>query len=188
MNVYDFDGTIYNGDSTVDFWKYSLIRHPLAMISLFSAVFGLTLYLFGVVTKTGFKQRFYKFLKYIPDIELELSRFWDKHEHKIKCWYLTKKKRNDIIISASPEFLLKPVCDKLEVFLIASKVDKYTGIYTGENCYGEEKIRRLEAEYPNIKIDSFYSDSKSDSPLAQISRNAYWVSGDEIIPWHKRRK
>ncbi len=28
MNVYDFDGTIYNGDSGVDFIKYSIIKHP----------------------------------------------------------------------------------------------------------------------------------------------------------------
>ena len=28
MNVYDFDKTIYNGDSTRDFYLYSLIKHP----------------------------------------------------------------------------------------------------------------------------------------------------------------
>lgn len=28
MNVYDFDETIYDGDSTVDFYKYCLRRRP----------------------------------------------------------------------------------------------------------------------------------------------------------------
>ena len=28
MNVYDFDKTIYDGDSSVDFYKFSLKRHP----------------------------------------------------------------------------------------------------------------------------------------------------------------
>lgn len=28
MHAYDFDGTIYDGDSTVDFYLYSLCKHP----------------------------------------------------------------------------------------------------------------------------------------------------------------
>lgn len=28
MNVYDFDGTIYDGDSSVDFFLYALKRMP----------------------------------------------------------------------------------------------------------------------------------------------------------------
>ena len=27
MNIYDFDGTIYDGDSSIDFFKYSLKKH-----------------------------------------------------------------------------------------------------------------------------------------------------------------
>ena len=32
MNVYDFDETIYDGDSTVDFVKYSIIHQPKVLI------------------------------------------------------------------------------------------------------------------------------------------------------------
>ena len=28
MNIYDFDGTLYHGDSTMDFLKYSFKKHP----------------------------------------------------------------------------------------------------------------------------------------------------------------
>lgn len=28
MRVFDFDGTIYDGESSVDFFLYSLRRHP----------------------------------------------------------------------------------------------------------------------------------------------------------------
>ncbi len=28
IDVYDFDGTIYDGDSTVDFTRFCLRRHP----------------------------------------------------------------------------------------------------------------------------------------------------------------
>ena len=28
MNVYDFDKTIYDGDASLDFWKFSVKRKP----------------------------------------------------------------------------------------------------------------------------------------------------------------
>ena len=33
MNVYDFDKTIYRGDSTMDFWRYCLKRYPKAVLA-----------------------------------------------------------------------------------------------------------------------------------------------------------
>jgi len=34
MNVYDFDGTIYNGDSTVDFFLFALKRKPSLLLNV----------------------------------------------------------------------------------------------------------------------------------------------------------
>ena len=34
MNVYDFDGTIYDGDSTVDFFLHALKRNPSVLLHL----------------------------------------------------------------------------------------------------------------------------------------------------------
>jgi phosphatidylglycerophosphatase C len=50
--------------------------------------------------------------------------FWDKHEHNVFEYYFLQKHPTDVIISASPEFMLKPICDKWGVNLIASIVDK----------------------------------------------------------------
>ncbi|MBF1089242.1 MAG: haloacid dehalogenase-like hydrolase, partial [Solobacterium sp.] len=35
------------------------------------------------------------------------------------------------------------------------------------------------------KIENFYSDSYSDTPLARIAENAYLVKGDNLLPWDK---
>jgi HAD superfamily phosphoserine phosphatase-like hydrolase len=186
MNVYDFDGTIYDGDSTVDFWGFSLKRHPKAMLHLFPTIGALALYAARFIDKTAFKQRFYGFLKAIPDIEGEVCDFWDKHEGKIKLWYLAQKKADDLIISASPYFLLKPICDKLGVRLIASMVDAHTGVYDGVNCHGEEKVRRFRGEHPPTEsdaIEAFYSDSHADDPMAKTAAKAYFVRGNNITPW-----
>ena len=91
---------------------------------------------------------------------------------------------DDVIISASPEFLLKPVCKRLKIKnLMASKVDMHSGKYSGVNCHGKEKVKRFYEAFPNGKIDNFYSDSYSDSPLAEIAEKAFMVDGDKVEGW-----
>ena len=67
--------------------------------------------------------------------------------------------------------------------LLASRVDKHTGKTDGENCHGAEKVRRLRETYPDVEIAAFYSDSRSDSPLAELAEHAYLVHGQERTPW-----
>jgi len=185
VSVYDFDDTIYRGDSTVDFWKFCTRRHPKVLLSLPKVGFSYLKYLFGTNSKTAFKEAFFSFLRFIPNVEEEVSAFWAEYDSKIQQWYLSQKHDSDVIISASPEFLLKPAAERLGVSLIASRVDETTGKFSGENCKGEEKVKRFGAEYPSVEIEKFYSDSLSDTPLAKLARKAFVVSGDEFIPWNE---
>ncbi len=142
------------------------------------------LYILGVKTKTQFKEKMYGFLRYVPDIEETVGDFWEEHITNIKPWYREKQREDDIIISASPEFLLKTACKKLGIkHLIASRVDKRTGVYTGENCHGEEKVRRLNEEMPGAVCDEFYSDSLSDAPLAMLAKKAWVVRKNKLVEW-----
>ena len=108
--------------------------------------------------------------------------FLGKNNNKIKEFYLKQKKDDDIIISASPEFLLKPICDELGVNLIASNFDKKTGKLIGNNCYGDEKVCRLK-ELGIEQCDEFYSDSKSDEPMMKIAKKAFLVKKNVINNW-----
>ena len=131
----------------------------------------------------------YRFLKYVPDINNVLEEFWDKHEKNILDYYKAQKKEDDIIISASPEFLLEPICRRLGINqLIASRVDRFSGKYIGENCWGAEKVVRLKEKYNITRCEEFYSDSYSDSPLAQISDRAFIVRRNELSPWDNNKK
>ena len=183
MNVYDFDGTIYNGDSTVDFFLFALKRKPSLLLNVPRQATGFLLYGLKRIDKTQLKEYFFSFLSGINTDEL-LDSFWEHHHHKIFPWYQAKQEGDDIIISASPEFLLKPICQKLGInHLIASRVDPKSGKFLGENCRGEEKVKRLAAEYNVIHIDKFYSDSKSDLPLAQIADQAFLVKDGTLTQW-----
>ena len=185
MNIYDFDGTLYAGDSTMDFLKYSFRKHP-ALLRFLPAmgIAALKHYGFKSIDKTAMKQIFYSmFTSY--DAEGLLEEFWDKHQHKIFPWYPGQQEETDIIISASPEFLLQPICDRLGIkHLMASRVDPKTGKYTGLNCWGSEKVIRLQAQMGVTHCDKFFSDSHSDQPLADIADEAFLIQKGQIVPWH----
>lgn len=182
-NVYDFDKTVYAGDSSVHFYCWCALRRPWIVLDLLCAGAWGLLYLTGRIDKTRFKQRIYRFLTFLPDVDAAVESFWRTHKKNIKPWYDEKRAASDLIISASPEFLLSPICRELGVSLLASRVDRRTGIYDGLNCHGAEKVRRMREAYPDTVIDAFYSDSLSDTPLAELAERAYRVRGNEIAPF-----
>lgn len=195
MNVYDFDETIYHGDSTVDFFQYCLLHHPIMAITLPNTAFQFVRYFAHLQSKTRCKEQMYKFLRCIGETPDVVDAFWASHIKNIKPWYIEKLHRSDdVVISASPEFLIKPACEKLGIsHVMASRVDPYIGLYRGKNCWGEEKVRRFyEVFGEGTGIDAFYSDSLSDTPLARLANEAWIVRGDDLVAWdvweHKHGK
>ncbi len=184
VNVYDFDDTIYRGDSSRDFYFYCLAKHPkIWLLQPMVAFYGI-LFLLKMMPKTQFKEKVFMFLQWIPDINDTINNFWNMHIKNIKEFYKHTKKDDDIIITASPEFLVKPAMDYLGIpRLLGSKIDKYTGKYDGLNCYGDEKVHRLKESFPNVEVAEFYSDSKSDTPLAELADKAYLVKGNQLLDW-----
>ena len=182
MNVYDFDKTIYRDDSSMDFYRYNLKQDPTILRFVLSQGWALLRYKLGILPKTAMKQVFYRYFRTIEDMDQRVSDFWELHEGKLQPFYLNRKLPTDVIISASPEFLLKPLTDKLGIRLIASRVDRKTGEH-GENCYGVEKVRRFREIYPAENVEAFYSDSLSDTPMADLAKEAYLVIGDILQPW-----
>ena len=108
MNVYDFDKTIYDGDSTADFYIFSLKRHKKILLlapSLIGAF--LKFYVFKIGTKTQFKEKMYKFLKYC-DIQKDITDFWNINIDKIKPFYKNQQQKDDSVhpIEIEAEHLL----------------------------------------------------------------------------------
>lgn len=180
LNVYDFDKTIYDGDSSIDFYLFCLKRKKSIILLLPKQVFAMILYKLKIKDKEYFKSQFFSFVKKIDNIDKTVEVFWKQKIVKIKTWYKKQSKTSDVIISASPEFLLKPLEKKLKIKVVASKVSKKTGTFLGKNCYGEEKVHRFNKEFNNKKITGFYSDSMSDLPLMKIAEHAYLVKKESV--------
>lgn len=189
MDVYDFDKTIYAGDSSIDFYLFCLRRQPGIWSCVFQQAWGWALYALGRLDKTALKERFFCFLPRLKDRESLLERFWAQREDKIRPWYLRQRVETDVVISASPEFLLAPICARLGIQPpIATRMDPASGKIAGQNCKGREKVRRFLERYPGGEIRRFYSDSLTDAPLADMAREAALVRGGKLEPWPKEGK
>lgn len=188
MNTYDFDKTIFYPDSSVTFVRWYLHRHPWAMLCWMPrmAVIGL-LYLLKLISKETLKENIFSFVRKIDDIDAVLKVYWDEHEDWIVPWYRAQHRKDDIIISASPEFVVQPMADRLGLELIASPMDKHTGKMYGPNCHGEEKVRRFRAVYGDVTPERFYSDSLSDTPMARLASEAFRIRRGAITPWPEEK-
>ncbi len=184
MNVFDFDGTIYDGDSSIDFWIFCIKRKPALIRYLSRQLSGALFYKLGKISKEEFKSRYFCFFEGISDIDLCVKEFWDKQQNKIKDWYKTIHKTDDCVISASPAFLLSDICSRLDIKnLIATKVDKQTGKLIGKNCHDVYKPLFFRESLGDITIDEFYSDSKSDAPMAKLANKSFLVKNNNILNW-----
>ena len=186
MNVYDFDNTILRGDSTARFFAYCFLHYPRLWKDIPAQAFNGLLFALKIRKKQDFKQRMLGFLSRFEDIDPIVEKFWEKNFCRVKAFYYETRRDDDVVISASPRFLILPACEKLGVSLcMGSPVDKKTGRFSGLNCHGKEKVRRFYEVFPEGKIETFYSDSHSDDPLAEIAEKAVLVRGDKLLDWHK---
>ena len=185
-NVYDFDQTVIYPDGGYTFFKFCLRRHFFRLLpKLPGTIRGLLrFHVRENKHEVAARGEFYNWLPKLPDWQEEVRLFWEaKAGELLKPWYLAQKRLDDIIISCSPDFLLQPLCDKLGVRLLATRVDESTGSLKGFSCYGAEKVRRLHETYGQIEIGEFYSDSLTDTPLARLAQKAFYVKGDERVAW-----
>lgn len=184
MNVFDFDNTILRGDSTARFFAYCLFHYPRMWKDVPAQAANGLLFVLHIRKKQDFKQRMLGFLRQIDDVDAAVADFWEKNFGRVKDFYKAVHLPDDVVISASPEFLIRPACERLQIrSVMGSPVDKHTGVFSGLNCHGQEKVRRFRAVYPEAQIQNFYSDSHSDDPLARIAQHAYMVQGDRLLPW-----
>lgn len=184
MNIYDFDGTIYDGDSSIDFYKYAIHRNKRCLLILPKFFISTILYITKIKNKEYLKSSFYSFVKYIKNIDEIIEDFYKENQHKIKEYYIKQKEPTDIIITAGAEFIIEPFKKALGFKLIGTKVNKKTGKLESKNCHDEEKVKRLKEE-GITSCKNFYSDSNSDTPLTKIAEQSYKVKGKEITKWEE---
>ena len=189
LAIFDFDGTISTKDSFEDFifFTHGFTKTVLGIL-INSPI--LVLYLLKIISNEQAKQKIFAHFyggweadrfktlatqytqKYLPKIlrpkALERLAWHKKEGHKI------------VVVSASFENYLSGWCQNEGIDLIATQVeiknDKLTGQFASPNCYGDEKIHRINQVF-NLKDFSTiyaYGDSRGDLPLKTIATEFHY--------------
>ena len=187
FDLYDFDGTIYDGDSGVDFIKYSIKHHKGTLKCLLASIGTVILFILKLRTKEEMKNKLFRFVKDIKDIDKYVADFWKEHEHKLKSFWTEKKDHSkDIIISASCRFWLQPIADKYKVYdLFATDIDMKTGKIIGNNCHGKEKVKLFYDKYPKATIMKMYTASVNDLPLIEEAKEGILVKKNTLYNYYE---
>ena len=181
IDVDDFDGTIYDGDSTFDFVRFCLRRHPAMALSLVRIGFAALRLALGRIGLTQFKGVLFEAMAARMDLDAQAELFWqdERTRSRLGAWFeKTPRDLPIVIASASPEFELQHAAKLLGVeMLIGTQCDAKTGRMTGKNCKGAQKIERIREKLGEFTVRAMYTDdAKADGPLLAIAKERYIVT------------
>ena len=183
MQAFDFDDTLYKGESTFDFALFVIKKNKRLIKHLPGILRALGAYKLCLWDEDKFLRELEKYTKVFlenKDLLKELTQeFWLSHEKNLYLNMLEKVKFNDVIITASPEFLMMGIKDRLNTkHILCTKIDFDKGKITWLN-FGKNKVLCFKKVYKNKKIKNFYTDSYNDKPFMDFSDNVYLVSHGE---------
>ncbi len=185
MNVYDFDGTIFYSDCSIGFAFWCMNRHPKLWFKFFPGLIKTIIqYKRGKIPNYKLQRKMFSYLTIIDDFDLQIERYWDKNEKKISSWYLSQKRPDDLIISASPDCIIGPIAKRLGVNYMATEYDREYGVFTNNLMYAREKAKYM-IDHGFPEIENFYSDSLADTPIALCAQKAHMVTNKAttVIDW-----
>ncbi|MGN0458427.1 MAG: haloacid dehalogenase-like hydrolase [Eubacterium sp.] len=190
IDIYDFDKTIVPFDSGSLFSLYCFARYPWCIVVLPIIAVSMILMLLKIISFTDFKKTCFMYVPLIP-LKKAVKSFWDKHEKEVNPWFYDRK-RYAVVISASPDFLLEDISQRLGFDTLICTRHGKNGIIIGENCRDEEKVRRLYEIFnrDEIEVMDVYSDSiRHDRPIFSLATDkCYHIVKGEKIPFEYSEK
>ena len=184
MKAFDFDNTLYRGESSLDFSLYMIRTNRKILLYLPVILTNTVKYKLCLVDRDKLGETISKYMKIIIRSKSEILRlveeFWKTHADRLDAGMLRRVGPDDLIITAGPGFLLEGIRDRLGTQnIISSEVDLDKKEITHFN-FKDNKVRRFRELYADAKIDSFYTDSYNDRAVMDISEKVFLVKKGKI--------
>lgn len=192
----DFDGTLILRDTTRFLFVGLIKLRPWKVFGVAWFFIRMALSSDSNVTQNNKNKAIGYLIAGLSDVKMSkaLSGFADKVTklfrplliNKIKEW--NKDRVLILIVTASPSFAISKSVSDLPVYVIGTDFAKVSGKYSGKleslNCYGEEKVKRIESWIEKRKYLVTYieawSDHFSDYPMLKMAEKRYWVGGKKL--------
>ena len=186
--AFDFDGTLTTKDTLLvfirfakgskDFWLGFLrFAHLLVLMKL------------GLYPNWKAKQKvfahFFEGMR-IEDFNEFCLRFAQDHQHLlrpkgIKALHQALSDGAEVmIVSASIDNWVKPFFENQSIQILGTQIEVKDGLLTGrflsKNCYGQEKVNRIQAIYPHREDYHLtaYGDSRGDKELLAFADESHY--------------
>lgn len=189
--AFDFDGTLTTKDTLLEFIRFAkgsgLMYAGFLLFSPLLILMKLHLYPNWKAKQKIFSW-FFKGMK-INEFDLLCQTFAQQNQHLLRPEGKEKVRKileeDDItvlVISASIDNWVRPFFDEFGENIrvigtqIEIKTDRVTGRFTTKNCYGQEKVNRLKALYPQRETYELiaFGDSRGDKELLAYADKGFY--------------
>jgi len=185
LALFDFDGTLYKKDSLIEFTKYykGNIIFYTGIMKLFPFLLGMKL---GILSNEKTKKRyithFFKNEHYLTfNRKSGVFALTEIEKHLNASIFSSLKNHlnlnHDIyIVTASFPEWIEPWSQKYNIKVIGTRLEIFNNIITGEfhskNCYGKEKVNRINETLDLTKFDKIYvyGSGKGDREMLELKK------------------
>jgi len=186
---FDFDGTITTKDTLLEFIKFCKgnLHFYLGFLLYSPHLVAMKLKL---ISNQAVKEKVLHFffngtpvLRFNEQCELFTHQILPKLIRKKaldEIQDLQSKEFHIVIVSASPENWIRHWTNKMNIELMASKLEekdgKITGKILGKNCHGDEKVRRIKEKHTieDYKEIYAYGDTSGDLPMLKLATQPFY--------------
>lgn len=196
QSLYDFDGTLTSQDTTSKLIAELVKLRPWRCIG--ASWFLLRMCFAGTTTsKQANKNRAIGYL--IHDLDDDcIDRVIESFSARVRPLYrplviasIDETIRDGctaLIVTASPAFAVRGCLPCQSIVVIGTEFEKeedtYTGRLQGENCYGIEKVSRINdwarVNEQSLNVRTAWSDHISDFEMLSLSATRYWVGEEKL--------
>lgn len=188
--LFDFDGTITTRDSFLEFLIFysGKVKFFFGMLVLSPVI---ALYVLKLIPNWKGKQIVLRWFWGGADLEQFNTRCRDFSRHILPRIirsqalitireYLKSPDTTVVVVSASGENWIIPWCEEMGLVCVATQLEvkdgKLTGDICGANCYGPEKVKRLEKIFTLSAYEEIvaYGDSAGDHEMFAIAHQHHY--------------
>jgi HAD superfamily hydrolase (TIGR01490 family) len=191
LALFDFDGTITRKDTFIELIKFTHgpFRFWFSMWLLSPILF---LYICKLIRNDKAKMILFRFFYGGWKYERFSKSGEDFCENKLpgllrasaleKLSYHQKNGDRIIVVTASGKEWVEPWCKKMGIEILSTEPEVIDHIITGKfatpNCYGPEKVRRIQSLLSLPAYDTIYAygDSGGDKEMLSIAQNSHYKS------------
>ncbi|MCI5223618.1 MAG: haloacid dehalogenase-like hydrolase [Candidatus Electrothrix sp. AR4] len=186
---FDFDGTVTKSDSLIGFIQYA-VGKPSYYFGLLSMSPVLALYKLNIISNHLAKEKLLNhffngwdavhFKKIADQYAVEQIDTIIRPRAMEKIRWHQAEGHEVVIVSASIESWMKKWCKNNKIHLIATRLEtnkgKLTGKFSTKNCYGIEKVNRIEKKFNLSHYSTIYAygDSLGDEAMLNIATERYY--------------